>query len=260
MLTRVGKAGRWAAAGLALVMASAAWGGISPVIFRIDASNAGGAAFYEATSDQLVPDPGIGGYKWVLPGQVELSSDALNVIALLNSATLRVVDNRLGFPRIILNFDLQAGAQDILVSVKSPLVSFLPLPAALAAGRASCGYTLTDFNDGVPAVLAGLDPPNGLGMFTAKYNGFVPGGTTFANLIAELAVDQGGSVSVNDAEPDMGFASIGTQVHSISVMHQFTLTAMDLMSGQNTFVVMPEPAGAAVLALAATGLLIGRRR
>lgn len=255
MVMRVGTMGRWAAAGLLLLAASTAGAGISPVIFRIDVSNAGGSAYYEATSGDLVPDPGIGGYRWVLPAYQDLDSGG-NLIAVLNAATLRVVDNPAGFPRVILNFDLLAGAQDLDVTVKSALVSFSPLPAALAAGRASVGFTLTDYVDGVPAQIAG---PGGMGMFTAQYNGFVPGGTTFANLIPLVTAGVGSSTSVNDAVPPASFALIGQAVSDISVMYEFSMTAMDLMSGQSTYVVTPEPAGLALFGMAGLALALRRR-
>ncbi len=260
MCAHTSRTARLVLAGLLLTVASPALADISPVIFHIEASNEFGSVVFEVMSDELVPDPATGGQKWTLDMAQELSLGPApeDLIATLENASLTVVDDTFNYPRIIMNFQLQAGLSDAEFLVESPLVSFSTLGEADSAGRATAGFSLSDFSDGIPAMLQGLDPGSGLGIFTAQYNGFVPTGTQFANLIAELGADSGGTISASDSFPASGFAAIGENVDDISVMYGFTLTANDLMSGQNTFVVFPEPAGIALILLAVAG--IRRRR
>lgn len=244
------------AVGLALLATGVALASVSPVIFRIEATNGINSDFYEVTSDQLVPDPVTGGQKWVLAGPYELGPVS-DLIATLNSATLTLVDDPLNTPRLLMNFEVLCGETDATFLVESALVSFPTLPANESRARATAGFTLTDYNDGIPAALEGMDPANGLGIFTAQYNGFVPDGVEFANLVAGLYTDSGGTVTANQKKPPTGFEYLGVGVYDISTMNAFTLTANDLMSGQTSFFVMPEPLSA--LLLAALGLCARRR-
>jgi hypothetical protein len=181
------------------------------------------------------------------------------LVATLNYATLTVVDTW-SYPRIIMNYEILAGESNGTFMVKSPLVSFPTIPGVVSKGRATVGYTLSDFSDGIPAKLEGLDPGAGLGIFTAQYNGFVPNGTEFANLIEQLATDNGGTLTATAAQPPVGtWLNIGVDVYDSSVSHGFTLTANDLMSGTNTFVVTPEPAAFGLMALGVVGLSLRRR-
>jgi len=238
-------------AGLVLATATAAVAGVSPVIFRIQATNANGTATFSVPATALVPDPGTGGQRWALGGPVTLASGS-NVIATLNMANVRLVDNRLNIPRVIVNFEIANGDLDATFAVESAVVDFLPIPAALSEGRATAGFTLTDFNDGVPASLQG--PGGGAGIFTGFYNG----STVFANLIAGLSVNNGGTVTGTGKVPAVGtWQDIPVAVTDISLRNDFTLTARDSMSAQTQILVTPEPAA---LALVACGLLLARRR
>jgi hypothetical protein len=241
-----------------LVLTPVAQAGISNVIFRVEASNtAGSNAVYEVDSSQLVPDPTTGGQKWTLPaGGVELW-DGTDLIAKINTATLKVVDDATNFPRILLNFEILAGTSDATFLTQSPVVSFTPVSSVLAAGKANAGFTLTDQNDGIPAVLNGL---GGAGIYTAQYNGPLPsGGTVFANLVPGLTATGGATTAASDALPATGFLPIGEAVYDISLTNDFTLTANDLMSGQVAFFLTPEPTAISLLTL---GLLtvVWRRR
>lgn len=258
-----GKAlGTWLVAGVLFLAVGTAQASYSPVVFRIEVSNALGSDSFEVSSADLVPDTV--GKKWILPMGEELSSGGgSNVIANLLSATLRVHDaNTLqSGPFVIMNFQLRAGELNTTVHVQSALVSFAAIPAAEAEAKATAGYSLTDWNDGIPATLQSLNPTSGQGMYTARYNPTVQNpmnGVVFANLVNEVSIDAGGSGSVSDAQPPMGWAPVGAAVSAIGATHDFTLTARDLMTGQSTFAVKPEPGALAGLLLAVAGL--ARRR
>jgi hypothetical protein len=240
----------------ALLLATSAVASVSPVIFQINASNVNGSTSFSVSSANLVPDPATGGQKWILPAAQVLQSGPTNIIGTLNSATLRVVDNVLNTPRVLLNFEVLGGDLNATFTVTSAQVSFPTLPASQTTARFTCGTTLTDYNDGVAAVLQGLGAPVGPGIFTADYNGFVPGGVQFANLITGLTTTGGGTVTANDKKPATGFQALGVNLTDISTMSAFTLTAADLMSGQSNFFVTPEPASVGLLL---TALCLVRR-
>jgi len=245
----------WLAMGGLLLATSMAAAGVSPVIFRIEASNALGTDTWTVSSADLVPDPGTGGQMWTLAGAHYLKSSLTNTIATLNAATLAVTDDPLNYPGIMLNFQIRAGSLDTVIHITSAMVSFGTLPASETAALCNAGFTLTDFDDNVPAQLASMNPGAGLGIYTAQYNGMVPTGTTFANLAALYATDHGGTATASYTYPaGGGFQPLGVPLSNISVACDFTLTAKDLMSGDTTYYVMPEPA-----ALLLLGLLAGLR-
>ncbi len=244
-----------------LLVAPMASADISETIFNLAVTNTNGSsATFSVPSTALEPDPGTGGYIWELEFAEELWDFNNNdLVATLNQATVRIVEDSNSFPRIISNFQINNGEADSEFLVESPVVSFDPiLPAAYSEGRATASFTLTDHNDGIPAELAGLDPDNGLGIFTAYYNGY-PAGTEFANLVAYMSVDNGGSESASQAFPPVGtWAPIGVDVNDISFNNAFTLTGSDQMSGQTSFMVTPEPGA---LMLLGVGLaFLARRR
>jgi NADH:ubiquinone oxidoreductase subunit F (NADH-binding) len=141
------------------------------------------------------------------------------------------------------------------------LLSFPTLPASqlvppAGGGRSTASYGATDQN-GNGVTLLGIGPA-GTGAYTAEYNGFVPAGTTFANLVNMIQAGPGGSASASQTFPGgAGYAQINADVYDMSMQSAFTLTANDLANGTVTYRVLPEPTAAlALLALAA----VARRR
>lgn len=152
-------------------------------------------------------------------------------------------------PQVTLDFAMQAGsAGTTTFTAKSALLSFDPItnPQSIA----SVGMQVSDF-DGGGAVLEAV----GDGAFLAQYNGFVPGGSTFAELIDRI---EAGWFDTEHANASLGWEAIPAQVSNISTMIEFTLTANDLASGTSSFTVVPEPATGLLLVL--VGLTLVRRR
>ena len=85
-----------------------------------------------------------------------------------------------------------------------------------------------------------------------------PMGTTFAEGIYSMSAGMLETVTEDFDHPESGFLPIGETVNDMSSLVSFTLSAQDLASGTSSYVIVPEPASLAVLALGALALL--RRR
>lgn len=246
---------------LALAAVAAAQGAISNEIFRMEVSSGGLSDTFVVTSANLTPGAG-GSQQWILNGsQYDFvdSNDPFNILATLESATLTYVDDIFSTPRILMNYNLRAGSADITVQANSAIVGFWPINSADAALRATAGFTLSDYADGVDATLNGLDPSNFLGIHHSYYNGDAGSGVEFGDLVAGLGTDNGGTITVTGARPQVGsFENVGVAVNSLYVTNGFTLTAFDLMSGSNSYFAMPEPAS--IVGLSLLVVLASRRR
>lgn len=166
-------------------------------------------------------------------------------------------------PVVSLNFSVQAGATTTNFRIASALLSFPTIPGASAKGAASASFSVTDVN-GNGAALTGVGDPFGAqGGYLAQYNGWAgnipfPAGSTFAELHHSVTALPFQTRTVTGDVPPIGLQAIGTSVSDISSLVSFSLSARDLASGTTTFVVIPEPASLALLALG--GLLVARRR
>lgn len=241
------------AAGMALAavcgLAAPAAADISPIVLHIRATNSQGTDTWMARIDagQFGPD---GTYQWVLGAPVELRDDNGTLVGMLTQGSTTIIED----PVVSLSFSVTAGAVDTTFQITSALLSF---PAMTGSeGRASGQIGATDLGgDGVT-----LTGQFGGHMLTTRYNGLVPGGTTFADLFAGplASAEAFGSVSILEESPATGFTPIPGTVTDISMQYFFTLSAGDTASGTATFVVLPAPGAAAVLGLA--GVAGTRRR
>lgn len=242
----IARLGACAAAGL---LTTAAFSDIIGPAFSITAITDQGSATWTAEGEWDGD-----AYTWSSNDPVELRADDGQLLATLNptgasgSGFLYYED-----PQVSLDFSVMAGPSDTMFVIDSALLSFPTITGA--EGRASAAYSLSDLN-GNGAALSGT-ASGGVG-YLAQYNGFVPGGTTFAGLISGLSVATPfGSDSTSEAEPSSGFALIGDPISDMSVRAAFSLSAGDLASGTTTFVVVPEPTTCLLLC---GGLLLIRRR
>ena len=93
---------------------------------------------------------------------------------------------------------------------------------------------------------------SGGSVYAAYYN--VPPGTVFAEFVSGLTTTTTTSASGNTG----GWVLIPDTVSNMQAQYSFTLSAMDLASSTSNYLIVPEPAGLALLALGAVVLL--RRR
>lgn len=238
--------------GLGGLLTSVATGDLVGSVFSVTASTADGhVATWSAGADQGYWDGDT--YVWESESPIELWDGSM-LVGTLNpdgasgSGSVYVVD-----PQVNLNFSVQAGAADTQFTISSALLTFPTIDTPEA--RASAAFTVSDLNgNGVTLTGAG---PNG-GGYVAQYNGLVPGGTTFAELIPNVATATPfGTMTESDHEPAVGYTALGEPVSDMSVQVAFDLTAHDIASGTTTFVIVPEPGG---LLMVAVGFLAVLRR
>ena len=171
-----------------------------------------------------------------------VSASTGNVLAVINPeagdvTSVEYVDD----PVIGLGFAVQAGAAPTAFFISSALLSFSPI---IAQGRASAGFSLTDFN-GDNATLTGIGDPGGAqGAYLAQYNGFAGtlSGTTFAEVIQTLAAGSFASDTESAEVPNGGgFQAVGPPVSDMSVLVSFTLSPFDMASGTSVYVMVQRP-------------------
>jgi hypothetical protein len=178
---------------------------------------------------------------WESDELVEMRSELTgDLIAVMNPEGRESRVEYIDDPIIGLIFAVQAGPVPTQFIIASGLLLF---PTMSAEGRATAGYSLTDF-DGDGASLDGIGDPAGAGgAYLAQYNGFALtlSGTTFAEFIPSMSAGSFSSSTVNDALPALGFLPIVDPVSDMSVLISFELSANDLASGTTNYIIQEKP-------------------
>jgi hypothetical protein len=236
---------------LLAAVASPAAADLTNLVFQIDATGGGQHGSWAANIGDGHWTEDLNGYVWTLSEPIDIRDPSGAIVATVGGAEVSYLSD----PAVYLSFAVVAGAIDTEFTVRSALLSFPTI--ANPAARASANFTLTDGGDDDGAQLIGLG-----GMaFTADYNGFVPGGTQFTQLIPQLTVAPGdGSANLNEIYPIGGdYTALGTPASDMSSQISFSLSANDLASGASNYELMaiPEPCGL-LLVLVCAGAI--RRR
>lgn len=230
-----------------------ALGGAIPAV-SVTASNGQGTATWSLPLPDNVPS-----FNWRTDENIELRDPTNNnLIGVIDSIGIGLQglppDRGNPSPQVSLNFAVQAGNLNTDFTIASTLVSFTTINSPL--GRANAGFSVSDLTgDGVR--LEGRSPGNT--SYLAQYNGFVPGGSTFASglgLLESLAPGGSDVEQMNFPDP-VNYAPIGTPVSDISAQIAFNLTALDLASGTSNYQLIPEPSSLLLISVAALAL---RRR
>jgi hypothetical protein len=215
---------------------------ISEIIFLIQATNETGSGSIQVTSDQLVYHESSDTYTWTIGSQV-IFDDLYNPIATLQNANLALMIN--DTKKIAGGFSVQAGDSETTFSIQLPQLSFDTLPEPLTEGRMGLACNVTDVGGGGVTMRA---VGAGSGMLRGDYNGLVPTGTEFAEVLYQV-VASSGSGSGYQNYPAFGYADIPSSVDDMSSRLYFTLTAGDIGGGTHYYEIVPEPS--------ALGLLLG---
>jgi len=243
--------GWFATVAVLAISVPAAMADFSGFLFEITASGPSGEDTFAVSIDEGEWDGD--SYTWTLTESYEFwaGGELLGVLSAEQGATAVAYQTD---PVVNLAFSVTAGpnAGGTDFTIKSALLSFPTI--AVPEGRASTSFTVTDGLDDDGATLTPLAAPKA---YLAQYNGFVPAGTTFTNLIDAIVVDPEDTLGVSAEYPGGGmYEAIGVAVSNMSAQISFTLSPNDLASGTSTFEIIPEPATFVLLA----GLALLRRR
>jgi len=236
--------------GLVLALAcgaSADLSDISDTIFRIEATNATGTGFLEFAKSQLTYNPVTDSYHWNTGSQFILD-EFFTPIATLQNANLALTVN--DTKKIAGAFAVQSGDTDTTFTITMAQLTFDTLPASLTQGAAGLAGNVTDTN-GNGVTMRAIAPATG--MLVTNYDGMVPVGTLFSELLYQVATPTGSASSL----AYVPWTDIPDPVSDMNSRLAFTLTSGDLGGGTHYFQIIPEPAA---LGLIVAGLLLLARR
>ena len=188
---------------------------------------------------------------WNLPAPEQLSDGAVD-LALLSSAYVGIDE---ADPVVDLDFSLTNSTSGVLfVNIKTAVIQFGANPNAEASAISS--MTLGD--SGTDGVWVGGQFADAK-CYEASYStsNVANTNTNFARLLPSLNFNSPGGMGSENL-PAWGMSSLGTTVYMMQAEYKFTLSPGDQVSGESSFVIIPEPATVAMLALG--GLLLLRRR
>jgi hypothetical protein len=224
---------------------------LSNIVFSLEAAAGSAHGAWTVNEDQGQWTEDMNGYQWTLGDPIQIRDPQSGaVLATLGGAGVSYLFD----PQVNLSFSVIAGAVDTNFTFRSAMLSFPTIQYPM--GRASAVFTVTDADDEGGALLTGLGGMAYLG----AYNGFVPGGTQFTQLIQQVMAPPGESAFASEAFPGGGsFATLGAPVSDMSSQISFTLSANDLASGTSNFEIIPVPEPCGLLLLAACAGVIRRR-
>ena len=252
--TRIGKGALVAACVLCLT--GGAFADVPDVVFEVTAASGPLSVTVPILSEWGEYNPTTQTWSWTSTEPIQFWANNHSVfLGSLNDFSASLV----GDPEVNLNFSVQAGPSDTMFHIASALLDGFD-PITNAMGYAHASFSLTDF-DGNTATLTGTCP-NG-GAYLAQYNGWAgapggPLGTTFAEGITQMNAGMIQTVTQDFDHPVSGYLPISGTVNNMSSLISFELSHDDLASGTSNFVIIPEPAALASLALCS--LLAFRRR
>jgi hypothetical protein len=230
----------------------------------ITASNGSGTATLPIPLSQFGYDPLWGEWSYFQAGQVNLFAPGGSYIAKIKNLTAFMVDDPSLGVSIILQYGLIAGTSLTNFSVDSGVVSFPAIPAALSAANMSDTFTLTELNydtDNFAQVTA-------LNNYAYKtYYGQAGSPNEFffhgSDSVGQFGgYGEGWIYNAYDNWPVVpgAYENLGISVDRIRTQTAFSLTQLDEVQVQHTFMLnVPEPATVGLLTLGGL-LLISRRR
>ncbi len=222
---------------------------VSDIIFRVTATNDAGSGSFEATFDQMVYYPTQQVWVWST-GAVPIMDDDFGTtqIAVLQNANVLLQAD----PKIAMGFSVQSGASLTTFTIESAVLSFPTIPDVASEGMASVALNVSDAWAGDGVTMAELGAA-GSGVYQTYYNT----DQLFVNLLSQVSAGPGGSGSVFQNYPPIGYADVAGDVSSMHSWFGFTLTPGDIGGATSLYEIVPEPATFVLLVLA---LVAVRRR
>jgi hypothetical protein len=237
-------------AAAALALTSAVHAGITDPAMTVTASNSLGSGQFIVFLANGTWSSGGTVWEWQSgPGGYDIFNSEFQVVAHVDNLYCKMVAD----PQVIVNFSVSANSSATNFSFTTGVLSFPTINTPF--GRATAGITVTD-NDSDGAALTGLHA--GGNSYRANYNGAIPGGSTFANLVGSFAAPVDDSATNSGAAPPVGYLAIGSPVSDMQGKFDFQLSANDSASGTSFYEIIPAPASS--LVLAGAGLAVIRRR
>jgi len=221
----------------------------APIVIDIHAKSASGEGRYQVLFEAGHYEQETGIYQWNL-GEPLVLRDETSAMPLVTFEGLEVWYRE--DPEVALSFGIVNGPADTTITIATGLLSFPEIKGAV--GQATATMALTDL-DGDGGILQGLGPLGGA--YLAQYNGDVPAGTRFAELIGLLVAPSGGSILAQVNIPVDGLLDIPDVVSDMSAQFSFRLSPNDMVTVQSHYQIIPVPAAVWLLA---AGLAVGGRR
>lgn len=244
------------AVGILLAAAAAASAGIMEPALNITATNDNGTATYQVPLAAFSYDPLSGEYAYDRWTPMNLMNGA-SYVARLTGLHLYMVDDPALNARFIMNFGVEAGESLTTFTVAPGTISFPAIPADASAALMSWSFTLAENpNDGDSAAWL-----RGVGAGSPILNTYYNAATLFHNSVWELgAVGNGAVNTAYDNQPPVGFEDIPVAVNQMDLAVAFTLTPLDNVEIQGSYVFdVPEPSALGLFA-AGVVLMAWRRR
>lgn len=155
------------------------------------------------------------------------------------------------------NFAVKAASSDVNIEVFTTVLSFTNV--ADPYGRSDTGFTITDTSGSPAGATVGGLLNNGY-VFEATHDGT----STFRNYLdfdpAATVGPDGSQGYTGNMTPAGSFAPVGADVSSMQIRYNFSLTASDQASASSTWVIIPTPGAAGLIALGAIAAGTRRRR
>ena len=221
----------------------------APIVVDVHVQTASGEGRFQVLFEAGHYEQETGIFQWSL-GKPFVLRDETTAMPLVTFQGLEVWYRE--DPEVALSFGIVNGPADTTITIATGLLSFPDINGA--AGRATVAMALTDL-DGNGGLLEGLGPVGGA--YVAQYNGGVPAGTTFAELIGLLVAPPGGSILAEVSIPAGGLLDIPDVVSDMSAQFSFRLSPNDMVTVQSHYQIIPVPAAVWLLA---AGLAVGGRR
>lgn len=194
--------------------------------FHIIASNDAGTAQFDVPVAAGTFDAN-GTWRWSRTTALPLlADDSSTTVATLLTADISI--KTANTSEILANLAVLSGSSLTRFTIDTPRTTFRRVPAAVATGRATASFTVTDTNanDAQLSALGTL----GSGAYRGYFNGGVSGGILFSQLVAIVFAGRQGTATGTQNDPPFGYRPVGAFVDNAQIQLAFSVTQGDRAS------------------------------